>query len=262
MDRNGEITLNKSELKEKGWLKIGDLAKKAGVSLSTIHYYVQEGLLTSPARTSRNMAYYNPVCVEEIRTIQELRTTRYLPLSAIRLLMKAEHEGQSREHVGEMRTLFEHIFQPLTDSDQLTLLSRDDLLNRTGLAETSLKELEENGMITPQAVEGKAAYNDIDLSIAQAVKKLSEYGVTPHDLQFYREYLDFIGREARQLHDLIHRFPEHDKFSPVEFYSSIRDLKENLSIRIYRQEMQKMHSELNNQQKVVQNEKPSASQKA
>jgi DNA-binding transcriptional MerR regulator len=262
MEGNREVVLNKSELKEKGWLKIGDLAKRAGVSLSTIHYYVQEGLLTSPARTSRNMAYYDPVCVEEIRTIQELRTTRYLPLSTIRLLMKAEHEGQSREHVGEMKTLFEHIFQPLTDNDQLTPLSRDDLLNRTGLAETSLKELEENGMITSQLVEGKAAYNDIDLSIAQAVKKLSEYGVAPHDLQFYHEYIDFTGREVRQLHDLIHRFPEHDKFSPVGFFDTVRVLKENLSIRIYRQEMQKMHSELKNQQEVVQNEKPSASQQA
>ncbi len=254
--------MNTIELKEKGWLKIGDLAKRAGVSLSTIHYYVQEELLTPPARTSRNMAYYDPVCIEEIRIIQELRTTRYLPLSAIRLLLKAEREGQNREHIGEMSTLFEQVFQPLTGGGQPVLLSSEDLLNRTGLPESSLKKMEENGMISPRTMEGKAVYDDTDLHIAQSIKKLSDYGITAEDLRFYREFLDFTGREIRQLHDLIHRFPEHDKISLTGFLNTVSELKENISRGIYRRELVKMHSGMNNQQKVVQYENPSSSQKA
>jgi DNA-binding transcriptional MerR regulator len=250
---------NNLELKEKGWLKIGDLAKKAGVSISTIHYYVQEGLLTSPARTSRNMAYYDPVCIEEIRVIQDHRSTRFLPLSVIKLLMKAEREGQKPEHVGEMRSFFEQIFHPLTSNDQFALLSREELLNRAGLAESSLRELEEDGLISPRTTEGKAAYDDIDLSIAQIAVKLSGFGVTPNDLRFYRQYLEFIVLEAVQLHDLIHRFPEHDKISMSGLFKTIRDLKENLSIRIYRQEMVKMHMRLNDQRE-VKNENPPSSQ--
>jgi DNA-binding transcriptional MerR regulator len=252
--------LNKLELKEKGWLKIGELAKKAGVSISTVHYYVQEGLLTAPARTSRNMAYYDPACVGEIKVIQELRTTRFLPLSAIRLLVRAGREGQRQEHIGEMRSLFEQIFHPLNNKDQSTPLSRDDLLSKTGLAESSLKELEENSMIVPQAIEGKAAYDDVDLRIAQAFQKLSGYGVTPGDLQFYREYLDFSGREVKRLHELIHRFPEHDKISLIGLFETIRDIKENLSVRIFRQEIVKMPTQ-SNEPKEVKNENTSASEK-
>ena len=43
-----------------GLLKIGALARAAGVSVSTVKFYAKEGLIRAAVKTGRNMAYYDP----------------------------------------------------------------------------------------------------------------------------------------------------------------------------------------------------------
>jgi DNA-binding transcriptional MerR regulator len=239
----GDFSVNKSALRDKGWLKISDLAKRAGVSVSTIHYYVQEGLLTPPARTSRNMAYYDPACVEEIRTIQDLQTNRFLPLSAIRLLLKAGREGQAEEHIGEMRSVFENIFHPLVEKTQYLSMPREEFLKNTGLEIAALDQLEEQGIIVPRPAENGPLYDDVDFSLARIYKKLAALGLKPEDLKIYRQYIEFLVIEAKELHALIHRAPDHQKIPLIELFQTIRDFKEHLVTRIYRRETQQLHSQ-------------------
>ena len=40
-------------------LKIGELVKRTGVQKETIHFYINQGLLPRPLKTSRNMASLN-----------------------------------------------------------------------------------------------------------------------------------------------------------------------------------------------------------
>ena len=47
-------------------IKIGELVRQAGVTRATVHHYVREGLLPQPIKTSRNMALYDPSCVERV----------------------------------------------------------------------------------------------------------------------------------------------------------------------------------------------------
>ena len=70
-------TINNKDL-----LKISELVKSAQVPVTTIHYYVQEGLITPPTKTSRNMAYYDAECIQEIQLIRELQT-KHIPLADI-----------------------------------------------------------------------------------------------------------------------------------------------------------------------------------
>ncbi len=57
-------------------LRMRDLARAAGVSAQTIHYYLRSGLLRPPERTARNMAYYGPEHADDVRLIKELQARR------------------------------------------------------------------------------------------------------------------------------------------------------------------------------------------
>jgi AcrR family transcriptional regulator len=69
-------------------LRISDLERITGVSRGTVHYYVREGLLTPPERTSRTMAYYGRRHVEELMEIRDLKEAGY-PLSHVKQMMDA-----------------------------------------------------------------------------------------------------------------------------------------------------------------------------
>ncbi|MEW6262446.1 MAG: MerR family transcriptional regulator [Thermodesulfobacteriota bacterium] len=74
--------------KTRKFLKISELADQAGVSPRTIHFYIQEGLLPPPEKTGRNMAYYDPACVNKIRAIKKAQTERFLPLVVIGRILR------------------------------------------------------------------------------------------------------------------------------------------------------------------------------
>ena len=78
-----------------GLLKIGALAKAAGVSVSTVKFYAKEGLIRAAVKTGRNMAYYAPDCVETIQRIRTLQRERFYPLSVIKGLLETPAVAES-----------------------------------------------------------------------------------------------------------------------------------------------------------------------
>lgn len=67
-------------------MRMRDLEKAAGVSRETIRFYIREGLLPEPQRTSRNSALYTDEHLARLLTIRRLKDERFLPLSVIRTL--------------------------------------------------------------------------------------------------------------------------------------------------------------------------------
>ena len=51
-------------------LKVGEVAKRAGVNLQTIHFYEREGLLPRPPRTASNYRVYSEEAVRRVRFIK------------------------------------------------------------------------------------------------------------------------------------------------------------------------------------------------
>lgn len=51
-------------------LKVGEVAKQAGVNLQTIHYYERRGLLPKPPRTGSNYRAYPEDAVRRVRFIK------------------------------------------------------------------------------------------------------------------------------------------------------------------------------------------------
>lgn len=225
---------------KKNLLRISEVAKATGVSLPTIHYYVREGLLSPAVKTARNMAYYSPDCVEDILRIKELQTKKYLPLSVIKVLLKAKQQGEDVEHIVEMRSLFEDVFHPLMSGGSESLKFQE-LVNTSGLSAATIKEFESIGLLMPAGTGEGKRYDDIDLCVARNAGELLEYGITFSDLGVYLKYVNTIRDEFNTIHSRMHQIPNPDRIPLSRMVNAIGNLKECLSRKVWRQTTLEQH---------------------
>jgi len=232
--------MTKAALMKSGLLRVSEVSRAAGVSLPTIHYYVREGLLIPAVKTARNMAYYSRECIEDIRLIKELQSKRFLPLSAIKMIINARHEGQDIDHLIEMRSFLDDIFQPVGKGTSMSL-SLDELIDATGLSATDIHTLEGLGLLMPvETLQGRF-YDDIDVRVARIVRELAEFGLYPADLDVYRQYVEAIRNEARTIHEMMHK-NQGMKNAPIfKIVDSLNSMKSCLAHKIYRQTVMEQH---------------------
>lgn len=83
--------------KKEAYLKIVDVEKQTGVPRSTIHFYLKQGLLHSPVKTGRTMAYYNESHVERLKLIQQMKTDLGIPISFIKERLAKMDSGSKPE---------------------------------------------------------------------------------------------------------------------------------------------------------------------
>jgi DNA-binding transcriptional MerR regulator len=57
--------------RDENLLKVGAVAKAAGVGVQTLHYYERVGLLSKPARSAANYRLYSPETVRRVRFIKK-----------------------------------------------------------------------------------------------------------------------------------------------------------------------------------------------
>ena len=74
------------------WIRIGAVAQQAGMSIKTIRFYSDEGLVPVAGRTQGGYRLYHQYVVEELQLIQNLRSLG-LPLGTIRNYLAAKREG-------------------------------------------------------------------------------------------------------------------------------------------------------------------------
>lgn len=70
-------------------MRMAELARRSGLSVPTIKYYLREGLLQPGRRTSVNQAVYDASHLERLRLIRALANVAGLPLSRIREVVQA-----------------------------------------------------------------------------------------------------------------------------------------------------------------------------
>jgi DNA-binding transcriptional MerR regulator len=180
-----------------GLLKMAELAERCGVSAGTIKHYLREGLLPEPVRTSRNMAYYPPDCVERIRLIKRLQEERFMPLKLIRVL--------------------------LAESDDRPRTRRKDVLERYDIPPNVLDRLAEIGVLTPT----RAGYDPDDLRIIEAIVRFraggydEALGFTVYDTVRYREALEPLVREEVRV--LLERLASEPEARAVDIIRSGRE---------------------------------------
>jgi DNA-binding transcriptional MerR regulator len=233
--------MRKTDIAKQGLMRISEVAKAAGVSLPTIHYYIREGLLFPSLKTAHNMAYYSKDCVKDIQLIKELQSKRFLPLSVIKLILHAKREGQDMDHVAEMESVLGDVFQPVAGEAESKSMSLSELISASGLSESDIKALEAKGLIMSAETEHGLTYDDIDIRIAQIFKKLAGFGLKPRDLDIYRRYMEIIRTEFKAIHDTVHQLTNHEIIPLQELSKIVDDLKRYLAMRVYREEVQHPH---------------------
>ncbi|CAM5663297.1 MerR family transcriptional regulator [Streptomyces narbonensis] len=79
-------------------MRIGELSRRAGVSVATIKFYVREGLLPAGELTSPNQASYGEAHVQRLRLIRALLDVGGLSVAAIREVIVAVDDRERSMH--------------------------------------------------------------------------------------------------------------------------------------------------------------------
>lgn len=83
-------------------MRIGELARQAGVDVQTVRYYEREGLLEAPARTASGYRAYGPEHLERLNFVRHCRSLD-MPLAEIRRLIElSTHQAVSCDEVNAL----------------------------------------------------------------------------------------------------------------------------------------------------------------
>jgi len=163
-------------------LKMQDLVRATGVAKSTILHYLNEGLLPAPVKTSRNMAYYSPACVERITFIKIMQSKYRLSLAMIKKFLEDGLAGPELEPILELRSF---IFGKPETREHLNL---EAFCRATGLTVPEVEEWQRAGLLLPLEPD---RFDAEDLAIGRILKACGELGIIPAEASFYPR----LGRE-------------------------------------------------------------------
>lgn len=169
------------------------------VTISKIRFLESEGLI-EPARTSSGYRKFTYVDLERLRYVLRAQRDHYLPLRVIRDQLTAIDQGEGlatavgagppvpRALSVAARGGSAHPAQspspeapPGGRDEPERRLTRQELLQTTGLQEQQLRELETYGLIRARA--GRAPYDADALHVAQLVAELATFGLGPRHLR-------------------------------------------------------------------------------
>jgi DNA-binding transcriptional MerR regulator len=182
------------------YLRIGELAERAGVSVATIKFYIREGRLPpAPIKTGRTMGYYDEPYLERLRTIRTLREEHYLPLRVI-LAVLAER-GDAPLSPGDAEILARvaprvlERLEPGRRAAEPLPPTRQSLLAEYGLAEPDLALLEEMGLVG-----GEHGYTAADAELLDALRRAESAGLTRDRFptEGLGHYVELLGELARR----------------------------------------------------------------
>ena len=129
-------------------LQIGEVAKKAGVSIRTVRYYEELGLLRPPLRTSAGTRLYSETEAVRLRFIRRLKALG-LGLDEIKMALASEQPPRGRrERVS--RTLEVLLLEQQRADEQLAALQQikedveDALANVRQCTACTVEECPEN----------------------------------------------------------------------------------------------------------------------
>jgi len=174
-------------------LKISRLALLADVSVPTIKHYLREGLIPRPVKTGRTMSYYAPECVERVRKIKRLQTERFLPLSAIKKIIKSGKSIEDELALGEAMMCVSEVSAPEK------CVPQDRIEKQTGYSVADLDKMERLGLIRPQKTGQGKEYDPVDCQILSLIRQREAAGF-PLDysldmMAMYRKHIQTIVRE-------------------------------------------------------------------
>jgi len=165
-------------------LRMSELTEATGLPKSTILHYVSQGLLPEPMRTSRNVAFYDPECVERAQYIKEVQNTYSFPLEKIKKLLRSRDEGKDPAALLELHAV-------VFGAHEEAALDEKALRRATGLTALQAAELQEASLLMPLE---RGVFWQEDVDAGKTYAAAFALGLKASDLAFY-------GSIARELVD-------------------------------------------------------------
>jgi DNA-binding transcriptional MerR regulator len=196
-------------------LKMSELASATGVPKSTILYYLSQGLLPEPRRTSRNMAYYEPACVERIKLIQRMQERHRLTLSEIKRCLDDTERGAE---LGVYLELDEEVFGSL---EPRRLLDAKAFCRETGLNAGQLEELLQARLLLPLE---QGRFDADDVGMGRMYLEAFDFGIRTTDLSYYAELGEkIVDREMALRSRVTGRLPyQKDAAATIQMVKNAR----------------------------------------
>lgn len=166
------------------------------VTISKIRFLESEGLIT-PERAPSGYRRFTDADCERLRFVLTAQRERYLPLKVIKEQLDAIDSGAAGNADGalgsapRLLTSARSVVAPATDfSSRGGRVSREALIERTGVDAAFVTELQRNGLLTA----GPAGFFDEDaVRLVEAAAALANYGVETRHLRAFKVSAD---REA------------------------------------------------------------------
>jgi DNA-binding transcriptional MerR regulator len=163
-----------SGTKPKG-LRMRELTEATGLPKSTILHYVAQGLLPQPVKTGRNVAFYDPECVERAKYVKEVQSTYSLPLEKIRKLLRSRDEGKDP---GALMELHAVVF----GAHDGVALDGQAFRRTTGLTVRQVTELLKTKLLLPLE---RGVFRQEDVVAGESYAAAFALGLKTSDLAFY-----------------------------------------------------------------------------
>ncbi len=150
-------------------LKIGDLAKATHTNVSTIKFYVKEGLIQPACKTGPNMAYYSADCISRVQLIRSLQKEHYYPLSVIKRML--EHSDSP------MEIKFLDVIHKVDYTSSSKTFSLTDAAKMSRLTKAQISFITQSGLIKPDTTGKRERYTDEDLQVMLLIRRRMDAGI-------------------------------------------------------------------------------------
>mgnify|MGYP002629437184 FL=1 len=180
----------------RAYLSIGEVLSKlrtefADITISKIRFLESEGLI-DPQRTPSGYRKFTSVDLERLRYVLSAQRDQYLPLRVIKENLDALDRGLTPSvnpgspAAPRLATIDGEFAPSNFIHDSQLRLSREELLQSSGLLEAQLAHLESFGLI-----EIKGRYFDADaLAVARAVAEMASFGIEARHLRSFKTAAD------------------------------------------------------------------------
>ena len=194
-------------------------------TISKLRFLEAEGLV-EPQRTASGYRKYSWEDVNRLRFVLTAQRDQYLPLRVIReQLDKVEHEPPQRPALVAVGT--EKAVDPAD-----TRVPRDDLVQRTGVSDDMLTELEKAGLVTARP---PGWYDGDAVVIVEAVVGLARHGLELRHLRAFRTGADReVGLFTQLLAPLVRQSDPAARARAAETARELQALSQRLHAALVR----------------------------
>jgi DNA-binding transcriptional MerR regulator len=176
-----------------------ELEAASGIGRETIRFYIREGLLPEPARTSRNSATYEDKHVSRLKAIKRLQEERFLPLAVIRTLLDANDSATwlAKTRFPTLDALLAPRLSPAGERRSIVEIMQGQGLDPAladGHVATGMIGIDADGKVSPG-----------DAAILETLTQLWDLGLTrdsgfmPADMRIFVDLVDWLVRQEMKM---------------------------------------------------------------